>query len=487
MLSEVNLPDSSSWGVTSETPGARFVRAFVRLIQTARIHKSSNRLLRDAAREFMSSAGQLLQEDTLLSVEARHSRIFVQGEKLLFTGSNSVFLVTLLSYFRRLDIHGLEFNLGFLDTTEKEVDRFVRDVLQAMRETHPSAWLEKRLAQPDYHWVDLVASSQQAQMEMDLQEKASIAQQVYLQAYNVVREISFKLAKDQSIGVRKPLRVVQELTDLVSVDKSILLGSMSIREHDDYTFVHSVNVAIESLCLGHEIGLSRQSLVRLGLCGLFHDLGKVDIPREILNKPGPLTTREFRKIKQHSLNSVRKLIRLQASPDLIAKLILPPFEHHLRYDLKGYPQVGWSWPLSLFGRIIQICDVYDSLTSSRVYREQPLSPDRAMGMMLKQSGAAFDPLLLKWFVNMHGVMPVGTVVSFNTGELGVVSHGGDPRRGSLPRVLVLRKAENGYQRGEIVDLGRNDPEGRRIGQTHHPSEFGIRPFLHLSEVHGRSD
>jgi len=285
---------------------------------------------------------------------------------------------------------------------------------------------------------------------------------------------------------RDRLRLLQDIADLVFVDKSILMGSITIRDYDSYTFTHSVNVAIQAICMGHELGLSRQSLVRLGICGLFHDLGKVDIPREIINKPGPLDGSELQKVKRHSLNSVRRLIKLEASPDLLAGIILPPMEHHLGYDLKGYPEVGWTRSLSFFGRIIQICDVFDALTSSRIYRTIPLSPDRAIGYMLEGSGTVFDPLLLKWFVNMHGVMPVGTVVGLNTGELGLISHGGDLQKKRLPHLLLLEQTEQGFQRGETVDLNHLKAEEgqsiRRIRTTHHPSEFGIQPFLYFLQA-----
>jgi hypothetical protein len=160
-------------------------------------------------------------------------------------------------------------------------------------------------------------------------------------------------------------------------------------------------------------------------------------------------------------------------------------EHHLRYDLQGYPEVGWTRRLSFFGRIIQICDVYDALTSSRIYRTTPLSPDRVIGKMLEGSGTVFDPLLLKWFVNMHGVMPVGTVVGLNTGELGLISHGGDLREKRLPHLLLLERTEQGFQKGETIDLNQIKSQeahmARKIRSTHHPSEFGIQPFLYFME------
>jgi len=484
MHPEADMESRKTEGAGEERPEESFARAFMRLIQMARLHRAQNRVVLEMAGEFIQAGRKLLEDESFIAVETRHSRLFVQGQKILFKKQNAVFILSLLSYFERLGIYGFEFNVQFAEVAKEQACRLAQDILEAMQSTYPLELLDQRLETEAYEWVTIIYTLRQSHSEISSEEKAEIVHQLYSTSYNAVQQVSEKLRNDRTAGVRKPLRVIQDIADIASVDKSILMGSMTIRDYDDYTFTHSVNVAIQTICLGHELGLSRHSLVRLGICGLFHDLGKVDIPREIINKPGPLTAREFRTVKLHSLNSVRRMIRLEATPDLLAGIILPPFEHHLRYDLNGYPEVGWSRKVSFFGRIIQICDVYDALTSSRIYRSKPLSPDRAIGMMLRDSGKAFDPVLLKWFVNMHGVLPVGTVVGLNTGELGVVCDGGDLREKRHPRLVLLQEAEDGYQRKEVVDLNQSrTSDGRerpRIRSTHHPGEFGIQPFVHLA-------
>jgi len=140
------------------------------------------------------------------------------------------------------------------------------------------------------------------------------------------------------VGIRKTKRLVQMLVDILSEDESLLLGMSTIRDFDDYTYTHSVNVAVLSLCLGKRIGLSRTAMERLGICGLFHDLGKTAISREILFKPEQLTNREFEEIERHPVKSVINIVKLNTDEDLKAKIIPPIFEHHLRYDLSGYPR-----------------------------------------------------------------------------------------------------------------------------------------------------
>jgi HD-GYP domain-containing protein (c-di-GMP phosphodiesterase class II) len=253
-----------------------------------------------------------------------------------------------------------------------------------------------------------------------------------------------------------------------------------MRDYDDYTYTHSVNVAILSLCLGKRIGLSRISLSHLAICGLVHDLGKLDIPKKVLNKPGKLTDEEFKVIQMHPIKSVNQIIKLRAPTDLKAKILLPPFEHHLKYDLSGYPRVHNKKSVSLFGRIITIADVFDALTSPRIYRPAAVSPDRALDIMLKGSGKDFDPILLKVFINMLGVYPVGTLLRLDSGEFGIVVN--RPRNGQpgRPVIVLLMSDDNGkFKKGNSVDLSEKDPKKdsfkRNILKSLHPATFGIQP------------
>jgi len=276
------------------------------------------------------------------------------------------------------------------------------------------------------------------------------------------------------------MRVVQKTVDLVIDKRSILLKLSTLRDHDDYTYTHSVNVSILAICLGQHIGLSKNTLETLGICGLFHDLGKVDVPLKILNKQGKLNEHEFKVIQKHSLNSVRHIAKIRAPRELKSKIMLAPFEHHLKYDLSGYPRSWRSESLSLFGRILTIVDVFDAITSHRIYRSEAISPDQALSMMSESAGKDFDPILLKAFINMLGVYPVGTLVELNTGEIGLVSENPEQSDGMHPLVTILIPAdEQGYTRGETVDLSeRETSDGRykrSVLKTYNPALFGVQP------------
>ncbi len=470
-----------------ESVNEAFVICFNRFLQTSAIHDINNHLTIAAGKNFLSAGRRILSEHQEITVEARHERLFVQNERLLLRQQTAAVIFTMLARFDNMCLYGLKFNQGFSETSYRQAYELACILNKAPKQIKPLKWIESRLEKNNIDWVELI-SEPRDQSDLSSGKKLELAHRAYSYAYNSVKSVSHKIHANEKAGVRRAVRVVQDLIDLVFVDKSVLLGLATIRDYDDYTFTHSVNVAVQSMCLGHEIGLSQHSLVRLGICGLFHDLGKIDVPIEIINKPGGLDEHEFKKVQQHSLNSVREILKLEAYRDLVSKIILPPFEHHLKYDLTGYPYVSWSKPLSLFGRIIEICDVYDALTAPRIYRPWVLSPDRALGLMLSNSGKDFDPVLLKWFINMVGVYPVGTLVKLNTGEMGLV-YKNSGENGRNPLILLLRRDQDGgYRAGSLVDIHGKDGKAacpvRKIESTHNAAEFGIQPAAIMMEADG---
>lgn len=274
--------------------------------------------------------------------------------------------------------------------------------------------------------------------------------------------------------------MVQSMVDVAVEDEAILLGLGTIKDYDDYTYTHSVNVAVLALCLGNRIGLSRASLERLGICGFFHDLGKVEVPREIVNKPGTLSKTEWKEMQKHPLSSVRQILKLQASHDLKSKILLAPFEHHIRHDLTGYPKIHFIKQISLFGRILHITDVYDAITTPRVYRPLALSPDQALSVILEGSGTDFDPILLKVFAKMMGTYPVGTLLQFDTGEMRLVTDHPVESKEGVPRIVLLEKDEKGgVRRGKTVNLSEKERDAgayhRNVVRSLNAASHGIQP------------
>jgi len=263
--------------------------------------------------------------------------------------------------------------------------------------------------------------------------------------------VSFKQAK----------RAIQNIIDLMVDDEAAVLGLTTLRCHDQYTHNHSVNVSLLSIALANRVGYPKVELADLGLAALFHDMGKSTIPMEVLNKPGEFTDEDWVAMRNHPTEGVLSLSKMRGITNLPGRMAAASFEHHMNLDFSGYPKLTVPWTLSLTGRILTIADCYDAMTSSRVYRREPMSPSKVLNMMLAKSGKAFDAVLLKLFVNCVGIIPIGSLVMLETNELAVVLKPAvDKANAERPFVKVITDPQgNPVDHGREIDLTEKDDLG----------------------------
>jgi len=448
----VSLPAKTGEAITWEET---LFQNLYRLIQAVRIHQDNNQLVKVCVERFRETIAGLEPENEL-KLWISEGRFYVQTERLHYRKELVRIIHAMFDFFNRRAIDGMIFTPQISGTPLEEIVAFFRILIQSVEKAAPASWLEKQMEVARWPWLRILKGLEvQRRSEMDLREKA---RNTYFHALSSVKDVVQRVSVQGHAGIRKAKRMVQNMVDCLSQNESLFLCLSTIKDYDDYTYAHSVNVAVLSLCLGNRIGFSRTSLEHLGICGLFHDLGKVDIPHEILAKPGHLTEDEWHQMQNHPMSSVRQILKLHASHDLKSKIVLAPFEHHIKFDLSGYPHVLFKNKVSLFGRILQIADVYDAITSPRAYRSTFLSPDQAINFMMKSAGKDFDPVLLKVFAIMMGTYPVGSLLELDTGEWGIVSDYPMESGGHLPRIVLLQKESDGsYKRGETIDLSEKDP------------------------------
>ena len=227
-------------------------------------------------------------------------------------------------------------------------------------------------------------------------------------------------------------KIIDGLARLVSQDRTSLMALTALKKYDNYTFTHMVNVAALAMAQARALNIEGTLLREFGFAALMHDIGKVNTPLEVLNKPGKLTNEEFDVMKRHVVDGAHILRR---TPEMPALAPIVAFEHHLKQDLSGYPEKIGSRKLNLCTMIVSIADVFDALRSNRPYREG-LATARIRSIMGEQGNPAFNQPLLKRFVNLMGLFPVGNLVRLNTDELAVVTaeHPTDPFR---PQVKII--------------------------------------------------
>jgi HD-GYP domain-containing protein (c-di-GMP phosphodiesterase class II) len=307
----------------------------------------------------------------------------------------------------------------------------------------------------------------------DLKE---VAKKIFFETIGTVKEVVTQIKGDQHADVRKLKRLAQKTIHILMEDDSILLGLTTIKNYDEYTYNHSVNVSIYALAMGRRLGFSRETLTELGLTGLFHDVGKSKIPIEVLNKPGALDEKEWALMKKHPMAGVEAVLNLKQLGEINTKMVIGIFDHHLKYNLTGYPSLYHKKETSLFGRILQIVDAYDAMTTPRVYKKVPFTLEQTLAIMQKESGVHFDPILLKVFVNLVGVFPVGSLVLLDSGDVGIVykAHP-DPKWIDRPQVILLAKDETEEER-TFIDLSETDQDGHfkwTIVKTLDPNQYHI--------------
>jgi HD-GYP domain-containing protein (c-di-GMP phosphodiesterase class II) len=214
------------------------------------------------------------------------------------------------------------------------------------------------------------------------------------------------------------------------------------------------------------------------MAGLFHDIGKTRIPKEILNKTGKLSPEEWAMMRSHPIMGTEIIMRMKEWGGLSTRMIDAAFEHHLKYDLTGYPRLTRKRKITLFGRIVTLADFYDALVRPRVYNRFPYVSEKILGIMLDRSGKDFDPSLVKVFINMIGIFPLGTLVLLNTNEMGIVTQiQEDTELIDRPKVCLLYYSDGEYRKGRLVDL-REMEEGtkdfkRSIVKTLDPNEYNM--------------
>jgi HD-GYP domain-containing protein (c-di-GMP phosphodiesterase class II) len=209
-----------------------------------------------------------------------------------------------------------------------------------------------------------------------------------------------------------------------------------------------------------------------------HDIGKVNVPHEIINKPGKLTDEEWEHVKRHPIEGA---LLLSDIPGVSKLAMVAAFEHHQHGDVRGYPQVEGVLRQHPFSQIVALADAYEALTAARVYYSAQMPPDNAIRILLSKRGTVFNPILVKAMVNMLGIFPIGTLLKLDTAEIGLVLH--QTRDLMRPRVLLLTRfdgseKESGTEASLLETVGGKYK--RSINGTIDPSPANIDVKRYLS-------
>ncbi|MDO9620243.1 MAG: HD-GYP domain-containing protein [Pseudomonas sp.] len=277
----------------------------------------------------------------------------------------------------------------------------------------------------------------------------------------------------QALQFEQAGELVEEISDSIMRHPNALISLARLKNADEYTYMHSVAVCALMIALARNLGLNEGQVREAGLAGLLHDIGKMAIPNEVLNKPGKLTDNEFATVRDHPEAGSRMLIESKQVSALVLDVCL---HHHEKVDGTGYPHRLAGEQISLYARMGAVCDVYDAITSNRPYK-QGWDPAESIRKMAEWKGH-FDPVVFQAFVKTVGIYPVGSLVRLESGRIGVVM---EQQAKSLlaPRVKVFFSAKSKTPiPQEILDLSKLVGRDKIVGRES-AEEWGFR---HVEEL-----
>jgi putative nucleotidyltransferase with HDIG domain len=301
---------------------------------------------------------------------------------------------------------------------------------------------------------------------------------LYAEAVSIAESIWDSARTESQPDATVARTMIDGLAQAVSQNRTALLVLTTLKNYDNYTFTHMVNVSILTMGQARALGIEGSLLREFGLAGLMHDIGKVKTPLEVLNKPDKLTDEEFTIMKLHTVHGAEIL---RATPDIPTLAPIVAFEHHLRLDGTGYPEAAKRQTLNLGTMLCSIADVYDAMRSQRAY--QKANPtDRILEVLKRKDGLQFDQHLVRRFAQLIGIYPVGNFVLLDTGETAVVIniYAPDPHR---PQVRVIKdRAGVLLERPYDVSLWETDRAEGQPGSVVaplDPTDVGIDPLTLL--------
>jgi HD-GYP domain-containing protein (c-di-GMP phosphodiesterase class II) len=447
------------------------------VVKTARVHDVGNVAFQAPLGNFLETVDQMWTAEGDFKIQAVGDFLYLNQHRLRVDASSYPSYQYLIDEFKVRGLSGFSFT-GKL--TPPEVKKFVRLFLD----------VDTKAADPFDEFADsltklsvqrivpirTIVPREGSVSTEEVRDSRKVAKRTFYRAIESARTVMLSARDHRPVDLRKAKRAVQGIVDLILEEEFSLLGLTAIKNHDEYTFQHSVNVSILAIALGQRLGMSKKMLGELGVAAILHDLGKATIPAWVLNKAGTLTPDEWKLMVDHPVQGVKMIARMRGLNDLALRSMIVAFEHHLNYDKSGYPDIAGRMDQCLFSRIVAVVDCFDAMTAHRAYRRSAFTPYEALHQMISKNRKKFDPLLLKAFINTVGMYPAGTVVLLDTNEIAVVvAH--NPHDVFRPKVQVVADKDRKPVQGAVLDLSHRDEAtgiyAVGIVSAIDPDEYGI--------------
>ena len=458
--------------------GRDFLIVFYTALRSLKLYPIENDQVQKALDDLAASTKHLLEVEKELEVRLQSEFIFVNSTRLRLDLDNYASFSHILSVFRQCAVGAVRIDEG---VDRKQLQIFASLLLSyAAKEPSPSVTLElgQKLVDAGVSFINIEPPLETEEDMEEEERQKEAAKRTYARSVAVTKEVINSIRLGRTANVKKVKRAVQAIVDQVLNNEASLVGLTTLRDYDEYTFTHSVNVCIFSVALGRKLGLSKLQLYDLGIAALFHDVGKSRVPLEILHKQTGLTDEEWRIMQAHPWLGVLTLFGLRGYGEIPYRGMIVAYEHHMKTDLTGYPKSIRPRSPSIYSKIVAVADGFDAATSRRTYQTVPIQPDEVLKEMLGNPRRGYDPVVVKAFINLVGVYPVGTCVILDTYEVALV-HSANPDVTEIHRpVARIVATPDGaiLHPGFLADLAQKDAQGvhpRTIVKVTDPVKYGI--------------
>ncbi len=449
------------------------INTLIILFKTAQFMDITNDAYKTQAKRFQEHFDRLIARRHQITIKTLEGRILIDEKLVKFDGDGTVRARELIDRWRTIGIGGIVLN----DALEVgQIGQFISLMTQVEKNKGNLEVIAGKLKSASIDGLKLLACPEVDDNQKDEWDERKIlrkkAQTAFFRAIVVVQEVMSQATTEKDIDTTRTRRVVHSLIDLLNEDENALIELTAIRDFDEYTYVHSVNVCIYALTIGIRLEFDRKNLSNLGFAALFHDMGKVRLPEDLITKPGKYDENDWIQMHKHPLMGAKTVLRNCTFDEHTARAARVAMEHHINEDLTGYPTLKNRVQTNLFSKIVAIADAFDALTSGRVYLGRAIPPDEVLRILMYQMTVKFNAILLKLFVNIVGVYPAGTMILLSSDELAIVTEKGQNNL-ARPVVKIVGDRSGPYESFFEIDLAAPENLSKQIVRVIDPTGYDI--------------
>ena len=457
--------------------GRSFLLALYKTLRSVKLYPMDNAQVRGSLDELVASTSDIITVDGGLEVRISSDLLYVNDVRLRLEVDN---FASFGHVIRTCSQAGIGVLLIDTPPGKQEWKTFVAQLLEYEPEAgseHPVNAFQRLILERGVRNIMVGPPTEGAiEVEDDAARKVA-AKRTYQQSVAVTKELFESARMGRTPRLKHITQAVQGIVDQVLNNEVTMMGLSTLRGYDDYTYTNTVNVSIFSIAIGRRLGLSKSRLFDLGIAALLHDIGKSHIDVDIIMKPGKLTAEEFKRMEAHTWLGALSVFRLRQFGEIPLRGMITAYEHHMKVDLSGYPKSRRPRQLSVFSKIVAVADAYNSATTARSHAAAK-SPDVVLKELWEDPSYGHDPIIVKAFINLLGIYPVGTCVILDTFEVGLVhAANSDATHIDRPVVRILGDGTGAWlDDPPLVDLSQTEPDGsfsRSIIKVTDPDKYLI--------------